>query len=207
MTIKKMIGAAALMGVMASANAASLSLVYTGENAVVDGVVQAEAGDALTFDLIMDFSGMQMIGDSMQSEITLGGGFDIAFDSSLLAFDSYVGNENAGFESSFTRDPEVEDGLLTGGAFGAFGGLTGPDLVATITFIAAEGPGGATTIALGADTSGTAGPFVSAIDFATLLNVEFGSVDVEVAPIPVPAAVWFMLSGLGALVGFGRKSA
>ncbi len=29
--------------------------------------------------------------------------------------------------------------------------------------------------------------------------------DSELAPVPLPAAVWFMLTGLGALSGFGRK--
>ncbi|MFK7886460.1 MAG: VPLPA-CTERM sorting domain-containing protein [Gammaproteobacteria bacterium] len=193
MTIKKMIGAAALMGVMASANAASMSLMYTGDNQMIDGVIQAEGGDALTFDLIMDFSG--------DGEITLGGGFDINFDAAGLTFDTY---QSAGLgEASFGRDPEVQDGRLFSGAFGAFAGLTGPATVATITFIA-NGEAGLFNVSP-SGTDGIGGPFISAVDFITVLDVDYNGADVQV--VPVPAAVWFMLSGLGALVGFGRKSA
>jgi len=159
-----------------------------------------DIGVTVAFDLIMDFSGTQLIGGTEQSEITLGGGFGVNFDASILQFASY---DSAGLgDPFFGRDPDVMDGLLESGAFGDFNGLTGPDLVATMSFIAVAG--GDTSIALSA-TAGDAGPFISAADFTTILDVEFGSADVAV--VPVPAAVWFMLSGLGALVGFGRKSA
>lgn len=194
MTIKKVIGAAALMGMMASANAASLSLVYTGDNMIADdGAIMAANGDMLTFELIMDFSG--------DGEITLGGGFDINFDTAGLQFVSY---DSAGLgEASFGRDPDVEDGRLFSGGFGAFAGLTGPDLVATITFMAQGAPGDYNVSPSG--TTGIAGPFISAIDFISIIEPDFNGADVRI--IPVPAAVWFMLSGLGALVGFGRRKA
>ncbi|MEM6640000.1 MAG: VPLPA-CTERM sorting domain-containing protein [Pseudomonadota bacterium] len=194
MTIKKLIGAAALTGVMATANAASLSLVYTGDNEVdTDGAILALAGDSLTFDLIMDFSG--------DGEATLGGGFDVNFDAMGLEFAEYV---SAGLgEQSFGRDPILEDGRLFNGAFGAFGGLTGPDLVATITFTVI---GDAGDYQLGpSTTTGDSGPFVSADTF--LPQTPPDAIGATVRVVPVPAAVWFMLSGLGALVGFGRRKA
>lgn len=198
MSIKKVIGAAALMGFMASANAASLSLVYTGGSTIQDpiaddGAILVNDGDMLTFDLIMDFSG--------DGEITLGGGFDINFDEAGLSFVDYT---SAGLgEASFGRDPDVEAGRLFSGAFGAFAGLTGPDLVATMTFMA-SGPEG--TYAIGpSGTDGIGGPFISAIDFVSEIAVDYNGANVRI--VPVPAAVWFMLSGLGALVGFGRRKA
>ncbi len=193
MTIKKMIGAAALMGLMASANAASISLVYTGANDTDGtGAVIAAIGDVVTFDVVMDFSG--------DGERTLGGGFDIAFDTAGLAFESY---QVADFgDPFFSRPADLLDGLLESGAFGDFGGLSGPATVASVAF---------TVVGVGeydistSGTMGDGGPFISAIDFTTELDVDyFGA---RVSSVPVPAAVWFMLSGLGALVGFGRRKA
>lgn len=201
-TIRKVIGAAALTALMASANAASLSLVYSGDNDVsAGGVIQAQVGDALAFDLIMDFSGMQLIGGVMASEITIGGTFDIVFDTDGLIFDSY---QSAGLgDPDFGRDPDVQDGLLFSGGFGSFAGLTGPALVATITFIANGDAGIYRVTTFG--NSGIANGFLSALDLFTWLEVDFNGADVQI--VPVPPAVWFLLSGLGALVGFARKSA
>lgn len=191
MTIKKVIGAAALMGMMASANAASLSLVYTGDaDTAADGAILVQSGDSVTFDLIMDFS----------DDPTIGGGFDINFDSAGLMFESYVG---AGLgDADFGRDPDVEDGRLFSGAFGSFNVLTGPELVATITFTAMGAPGDYNVSPSG--TTGPGGPFIDGT-FINTITPDFNGADVRI--VPVPAAVWFMLSGLGALVGFGRRKA
>ncbi|MEM9270258.1 MAG: VPLPA-CTERM sorting domain-containing protein [Pseudomonadota bacterium] len=53
---------------------------------------------------------------------------------------------------------------------------------------------------------GIAGPWVSAADFVTELDPTYGSATVN-AVVPVPAAVWFMLSGLAALFGIRRQAA
>lgn len=186
MTIRKIIGALALMGLMASANAASISLVPTSS---VDGVAP---GDIVSFDVIMDFT----------DQSTIGGGFDIVFDETALMF---VGLNNAQLgDPSFGRDPDVLPGLLESWAFANFNPLTGPDLVGSVQFQVLSGFVGVTTVATQA-TSGIGGPFVDGTDFVSLIDVQYNSVDVSA--VPVPAAVWFMLSGLGALIGFGRKAA
>lgn len=195
MTIKKLIGAAALMGVMATANAASVSLVYTAGSTIDeaiadDGAILANSGDMLTFELVMDFTDIP----------TLGGGFDINFDTGGLSFVSY---DSAGLgEPSFGRDPDVEDGRLFSGAVGAFGGIT-EGLIATITFMAGQTAGDYGVAPSGTD--GIAGPWIDFADFITLIEPDYNGATVRV--VPVPAAVWFMLSGLGALVGFGRRKA
>ncbi|MEO1575670.1 MAG: VPLPA-CTERM sorting domain-containing protein [Pseudomonadota bacterium] len=181
----------ALLVFTGGVQAASLSLIYTGDIAVADdGAILATNGDLLTFDLIMDFSG--------PGEITLGGGFDIVWDTAGFEFVEYV---SAGLgEASFGRDPEVQDGRLFSGAFGAFAGLTGPDLVATLTF-RVMGPPGVYEINPTA-TDGIGGPFISALDFLTVLEPEYNGIRI----VPIPAAVWLFGSGLLALVGMRRRA-
>ncbi|MFK8014599.1 MAG: VPLPA-CTERM sorting domain-containing protein [Gammaproteobacteria bacterium] len=196
MKLKTILGAVALMGTMASANAASLSLIYTGgATGGSDGsVVNVAANDVITFDLMMDFSG--------PGETTLGGGYDVIWDANLFGDVVWTSGELG--EEDLRRDPDrVGDSLYNGG-FAAFNGLSGPDLVGSISFtvIGTVMPGKYNLSPSG--TTGTAGPFVSEVDNVTILNPDFNGVVVRV--VPVPAAVWFMLSGLGALIGFGRRS-
>lgn len=188
MQLRMMVIALFLAAAQVGANAASLSLNYTGSNALADdGAVLARYGDLLTFELIMDFS----------EEPTIGGPFDIVFDDDGLQFVSYL---SAGLgEPFFGRDPDhVGGGLLFGGGFGSFTGLTGPDLVATVTFLA-QGPTGDYHVTP-TSYSGPAGPFMSA-DLVTAIYPEFYGADVRI--VPLPAAVWLMLCGIGGLAGFG----
>ncbi len=76
MIFTKIITAISLTGLIACANAASISLNYVGEADVVDGAVQVFVGDIVTFDVLMDFT----------DEPTIGGGFDILFDTTGLAY-------------------------------------------------------------------------------------------------------------------------
>lgn len=189
-TIQKTLGSIVLGAMAMSAQAASISLVYNGPNPMGDNtdIILAGPNELLTFDVVMDFSDAP----------TLGGGFDIVFDPSSLEFESFTNNEIG--EDGFGRDPDEFDGLLESWAFGAFGGMTGPDIVGTVSFTYL---GGLTEISLTA-TSGIGGPFVSFDNPGSMLDVDFGSVQV----VPVPAAVWFLLSGLGALLGVrNRKDA
>ncbi|MFK8016595.1 MAG: VPLPA-CTERM sorting domain-containing protein [Gammaproteobacteria bacterium] len=192
MTIKKMIGAVALMGLMASANAASVSLIYTGGNDIDDdGAILAAGGDVLSFDLVMDFT----------DRITLGGGFDVNWDTAGLGNVEYT---SAGFgDPSFGRDPVMEDGRLFNGAVGNFNGLT-EGTIASISFTVIGTEGDFAIAPSGTD--GDSGPWIDGITFVDVIeNVEYNGANVRV--VPVPAAVWFMLSGLGALIGFGRRKA
>jgi len=188
MTIKpmKIFGALILMGLLSSANAASISLVPT---SAVDGV---SAGDIVSFDVVADFSDVP----------TLGGGFDIVFDSSALAFSSLTNNQVG--DPAFGRDPDILDGLLESWAFANFNPLSGILAVGSVSF---EVLGGFTSTTVGTSaTNGIGGPFVDGNDFISIIPVEYSSVTVT-SQIPVPAAVGFLLSGLGALFGFGRRAA
>lgn len=177
-----------LLGTMAvGSQAASLSLVYTGASPVNDDdAIIAQVNDILTFDIVMDFT----------DEPTIGGGFDIVFDTSVFAFDSFVNNEIG--EDGFGRDPDVMSGLLESWAFGGFAGLSGPDIVGSVSFVYLGGFG---EIQLTA-TSGIGGPFVSLNQPDMTIDVQYGSA----AVVPLPAAAWFFLSGLGALFGVRRRA-
>ncbi|MFK8014669.1 MAG: hypothetical protein AB8G17_04460 [Gammaproteobacteria bacterium] len=66
MKMKTTFLASILVATMGVANAASVSLIYTGSNAIDDdGAIRANSGDVLSFDLVMDFS----------DRITVGGRF------------------------------------------------------------------------------------------------------------------------------------
>ena len=188
----RLAGALLTLCIMAGANAASISLVATSPTA---GLLP---GDIVSFDVVMDFTTDD---NGLGSDITLGGGFDIVFDESFLQFE---GLSNAGLgDPAFGRDPDVLPGLLESWGFADFNGLTGPALVGSVQFsVLATGP--ASSFVSTAPTNGIAGPFVSAVDFISILNVDYNSI--EVTRIPVPAAVWFMLSGLVALFGMRRAA-
>ncbi len=186
MTIKpfKVLGALALLGFGTMANAATVSLTPSGDLLVLPG-------DVLTFQIDIDFTA---------EGGTLGGGFDLTYDASQLQLVEF---QSAGLgDPAFGRDPDVTPGLLESWGVGDFAGIQA-GTVGTVTF---EVLAGATTsvVQLG-PTMGIAGPWVSAVDFVTIIEPDYGSA--TVTAIPVPAAVWFMLSGLGALFGMRRQAA
>lgn len=175
----------------ANANAASIFLVPTSPTQNVG------PGDFVTFDVVMDFSTDT---NGLGSDITLGGGFDITWDPSILQFEGLV---NAGLgDPSFGRDPDILPGLLESWGFAEFNGLTGPALVGSVEFSVLPGPAGSTFVSTG-PTSGIAGPFVSGVDFVTILTVDFNSV--EVSRVPIPAAAWLFASGVAMLAGLRRR--
>ncbi|MFK7887964.1 MAG: hypothetical protein AB8G16_13980 [Gammaproteobacteria bacterium] len=176
----------------ASAKAVSVYMVTTGPLAVDNDTFLAVEGATYNIEIWMDFT----------ADRTLGGGYDVVFNEG--AFD-FVEWESAGLgEEVFARTPEVFDGLLESAAVGDFNGLSGPDLMATATFVLTDLSvltqfGSMTTAA----TAGIGGPWVSAVDFICCQKVDFFGVDF-VTPVPVPAAIWLFLGGLGWLFGLTR---
>jgi hypothetical protein len=179
-------------GMSTAANAVSVYLTPESQNVTL--------GDQVAVQLWWDFTG----------DATLGGGTDFAWDSSGLSLASIVFDDNPDFDPSFTRcDNEVcwGDGFIDGLATGNFDGLAdpGPILIATITF---------DTLAAGAflmdisEDDNIAGPFVSARTFNTYPDLQFGDATINVSSgvVPVPAAIWLMIGGLGTLLGYRRKS-
>ncbi|MFK7888398.1 MAG: VPLPA-CTERM sorting domain-containing protein [Gammaproteobacteria bacterium] len=192
MNLKKMVIAVALAASMSAANAVNVALTYTGSNAIDDdGAILATVGDILTFDLTLDFS----------YRITTGGGFDINWDAAAIAFDNY---QSAGLGSTFFgRDPVLEDGRLFNGAVGDFNGLT-TGTIATVSFQVIGLTGSSNTSIAPSGTEGDSGPWIDG-KFGDVIIENVDYLGAEVRVVPVPAAAWLMLSGVGALFGFRRS--
>lgn len=169
-----------LIATTGAANAASLSLSPPSADSTL--------GSLVSFDVIMDFSDVT----------TIGGGFDIAFDSSALQFVEWAANPVG--DPGFAREPDVLDGLLSGIAVGDFrSGITGVQNLGAVTFRVI---GDSSFVAL-MDTASVAGPWVDFNTFA-VISVDYTGAAVNV--VPVPAALWLSLGGLAALIGFVRRS-
>ncbi len=174
------------------ANAASISLIYTGDRPISDGFIDAPPGTILTFEVLMDFTDLP----------TFGGGFDVIFDSDRAQFDSLV-NFDIG-NPEFSRDPDIMDGLLESWGFASFSTIAGPAIVGTLTFTVLPdvltGPG---FIALG-PTSGPGGPFICNLgDCISYIDVEYNSIEFGV--VPLPASAWLLASGLLAFFRLARS--
>lgn len=198
MTIKpfiKAIAALAVSGMMLSASANSIgfdSLEYDGTSGQVSITLQYDFTDFAMF----------------------GGGVDIVWDGGALAFANF---ERAPLAAD-AQAPASPDGALSGdswvgigvGTFEFFNGMTSAGDIATFTFdVLGPTDAGATPCGLTlCITPNATNPMVSLAGQTVtddLIAAGGGGANVAAAPIPVPAAVWFMLSGLGALLGFGRK--
>jgi hypothetical protein len=163
-----------------SANAASILLMPT------TSITDVNDGDLLSFDVVMDFTG----------DPALGGGFDIVFDSSALSFVSLT-DFGVG-DPSFSREPDVFDGLLESWAIAAFSGLPEIATIGNVMFEVLSTMGASTMLGTQA-TDGIGGPWVSAIDFISLIDVEYGALTVSRAddPVPVPEPGMLALFSLG----------
>ncbi len=191
------IAASALVALCVPAQAVSVYMVTTGSLGVDSDTFLAVEGATYNIEIWMDFT----------DDRTLGGGYDVVFDEAAFDFVSW---ESAGLgDPDFSRIPDVFDGLLESATVGDFNGLSGPDLIATATFVLVDVSvlsafGSMTTSA----TSGIGGPWQSAVDFICCQEVDFFGVDF-VTPVPLPAAAWLLLGGLGWLGGlrFARSCA
>lgn len=173
--------------------AASVSLVYTGDNAVNDmGELTATQGDILTFDILWDFSDAP----------TIGGGFDINFNPLALAFESFE-------LAPICNDPDcygawsgflVEEDRIFDWFYGSFLPIDGELNMGSVTFEFLGHDFSQSFLFLG-PTTGLGGPFISSDDFVTILDVDYN--EVRLAPVPLPAAVWLFFGALGALAGLG----
>ena len=151
----------------------------------------ASLGEPVVLNLQMQFD-----------DSTLGGGVDLLFDESRLAFLSFDFDPGLGDDPSFRLDPTSPTGgnrLVLG--FGDFNGLGGSRTIGAATFDA---------VGLGLASLSTApnvqpaGPFVAAASPLDLLLVEFEGGTVTV--IPEPSTLVLLIVGSGGLVLLGSKA-
>jgi hypothetical protein len=120
------------------------------------------------------------------AEPTLGGGFDITYDTTRLTFVSW--NPEAVGDPAFTRAPDISPGLLSGIGAGDFNtGLTGPGLWGRLEFELTN-PGTAQVNVM--DTASIAGPFVSLVTF-TVMTVTYTGAEIIIdEAVPTTDESW-----------------
>ncbi len=161
--------------------------------------------DQVSITLVYDFTDFSMFG----------GGLDIIYDANSIEFVSYTQQDPLPFDAQAPASPVGEltaPGLYSGagiGTFEFFNGMNSAGNIGTFVFnIVGPTDAGATPCGFALCLAPNAiNPFVSlAGDIVTDELIANGFNGTLGVPIPVPAAVWLMLSGVGALVGFGRKT-
>lgn len=177
-------------------HAASISLVYTGDNAYDDhGALIARVGDILAFDVIADFTDAP----------TIGGGFDVIFNPNALSFVQLDLNITC-------NDPDCQCGAW-GGCDVLADRIESWSLASFTPIATVLNLGSVTFEFIGHDfsrpflhtgpTAGIGGPFISGEDFVSIIPVTYN--EILLAPVPLPAGAWLLLGALGALAGVGPK--
>ncbi len=198
MTIKpiiKAIAAFAVSGIMLSASANSVGL---------DAMEYDGTTGQITVSVNYDFTDFAMFG----------GGLDLIYDAGAIEFVSY---EQAALPADAQAPASPVGSLADAGAYEGFGigtfeffnGMTSAGTIGSFTFnVLGATDAGATPcgMTLCLVENGT-NPFVSLAGGTVGGDLLAAGISGAEVVVPVPAAVWFMLSGLGALLGFGRKSA
>jgi hypothetical protein len=195
--LASVLAAATLLGMSYGSEAHVISLDPIGQ--------KVSLGDTFEVDINMFFS-----------EATLGGAFDLFYDSTQVEFVSFAFDDffyNNVSDPAFDHAPDncFTDGAPFGGCdvggpelnaigFGNFDGISGSYLVGTIVFRAVGA--GTSDLTMAVNDAPFEG-FFSA-ETGLPMDVLYNSAKVVINPVPAPAAAWLLMTALG-LLGARRK--
>ncbi len=194
--IKKLIGALTV-GLLLAANANAATLSITGPDSVM-------VGDSFELQIwASDFT------DGLRA-----GGINFLYDSALVSLDGVTLEipTSASFSCPGSANCPADTAGSTAIVWGEFQtdlldpGHAGPTLMATVSLTAIAGAAEALAVFdMTSNIQLTGGWFGSGFAAIDAPVYEGAVVDVQTAVIPLPAAVWFMMGGLGVLARFRRK--
>ena len=134
---------------------------------------------------------------------TIGGGFSITWDSSIVTLQSsaltFAGDQTFGTPGVITV------GSWANADVASLNGVAGPDFdIASLTFLAANPGVSPTDVVIGVFSGGSDRIWADATGFVDT-NPSFVGGSITVNPVPVPAAVWLFGSGILGLIGVARR--
>ena len=184
------------------ASLAAAVILTAGANAATVSVVapdKVSEGDKFDIQIFGDFGN-----DGFQA-----GGLQLLYDAALISIQNFQFNLNVASALSCPGanlcpvDPAGEFSIVWGEFLtDLIPAGAGPTLMATLTATALAPTAGTALVAI--DFSAFTGGWFGA-GFVTIATPEFLGAAVEINPIPLPAAVWLMIGGVGALAGFRRS--
>lgn len=166
-----------------AAKAATLSFLPVGD------VTSVQTGDLLTFDVVADFTDTPIFG----------GVFDVTWDPTALAFVSIA--DNLVGDPDVAQSPDVLGDRLVDWSFGGVSGVSGVNVLGTVSFSVLATMDQSTLLAFECGDSQALCRFPALIN---LIEIDVALSPIEIARVPLPAAGYLLGSGLMLLLGMRR---